>query len=192
MANLPISQLPEVTAVTTNSEFVVVENGVTSKIKTNNIFSGSLYGSFYSMNDQFQINGANERYLMSAETVAYSQGIDVIDGTKFTVSSSGLYNVTFSTLFNRITGGDGAIITIWLINNGVNELNSGGEVATGIGDFNSKQLPSWNWMVYLHEGDYVEIAWSSTNENTYIHSHEEQTAPDRPGLPSVAVTITQV
>lgn len=192
MSNLPISNLPEVTAITTSSEFVVVENGVTSKIKTPNINSGTVYGSFYSELDQTITGATTDAYTMIAEVTAYSQGITVLDGSKFVTDTPGLFNLTFSTQFNRSSGTAGSIITIWLRKNGIDEIYSAGEVSAGVGDFNSRQLPSWNFMIYLDAGDYVELMWSSTNPNTYINSNGPQTLPDRPGVPSVAITIVQV
>lgn len=192
MANLPISLLPELTAITLHSEFAVVESGTTYKVKSVNLSSGRPYASFYSTEDQFITGTTQQSYIMSADTVAYSQGIDVVDGSKFTVTDSGLYNLTFSSQFNRLSGTEGSIITIWLRVNGVDEVYSAGEISAGIGDFNSRQLPSWNFMVYLNSGDYAELVWSSTNQNTFIHAVTPQTLPDRPGIPSVAVTLTQI
>jgi hypothetical protein len=189
MSSLPISQLPEVTAVTTNSEFVVVENGITSRVKTPNINSGTVYGSFYSELDQTITGTTSEAYNMLTESSAYSQGITAVDDSKFTTDTSGLFNVIFSAQFNRSSGTESSLITIWLRKNGIDEFYSAGQITAGVAEATAKQLPSWNFMIYLEAGEYVELMWKSTNPNTYIHAIPPQVSPDVPGVPSVAITI---
>lgn len=45
MPDLPISSLPELTALTNNTEFAVASNGVTYKVKSANLSSGMTYSS---------------------------------------------------------------------------------------------------------------------------------------------------
>jgi len=189
-----INELPEIMEITSDAEFVVEQSGTTYKIKTPNISSGNLFGSFYSTVTQGISGSVDDAYPMSAETVAYSVGIDVVDGSKFTVQSGGTYNLQFSSQFNKLSGFTGAIISIWMRKNGEDIDASRGDVYAGSNLFDAKVLPSWNYIETLEAGDNLELMWCSTSNLTILEALDAETAPlpFKPSLPSVAVTLTQI
>lgn len=66
MPNLPISQLPELTAVTSNAEFAVAQGGTTYKVKqsTLNPFS-QVYGLFSQTGSTIPITGTTEQSMIN-------------------------------------------------------------------------------------------------------------------------------
>ena len=48
MPNLPISQLPPITAITSDAEFAVSQGGVTYRVPAAFASSGNLHGAFHS------------------------------------------------------------------------------------------------------------------------------------------------
>jgi hypothetical protein len=194
MTGKTINELPEITTITSDAAFVVELSGTTYQIKTPNISSGNLFGSFYSTVTQGISGSVDDAYPMSAETVAYSVGIDVVDGSKFTVQSGGTYNLQFSSQFNKLSGFTGAIISIWMRKNGEDIDASRGDVYAGSNLFDAKVLPSWNYIETLEAGDNLELMWCSTSNLTILEALDAETAPlpFKPSLPSVAVTLTQI
>ena len=78
MPNLPISQLPELTAITSNAEFAVAQAGTTYRVKAGYASSGNLFISAYQSTTQSGFT-TTAAYSVSASTVAYSNGISLVD-----------------------------------------------------------------------------------------------------------------
>ena len=189
MPNLPISQLPELTAITSNAEFAVAQNGVTYKIKAGLQSSGSLYGAFHSQVTQ-DITVANTAYIISAETTSVSNGVTVVDNSKFVVASGGTYNIQFSAVFNKLQGGSIEYVSIWFRKNGNNIPWSNTDVS--MANNNEFVVKTVNVLEPMSAGDYFELVWSSTTDVMEMEALQPQTNPDRPGMPSIIVTVTQV
>lgn len=189
MPNLPISQLPELTAITSNAEFAVAQGGTTYKIKGGYISSGNLYLSAFQTNTQsgFTINTA---YSVSASTVAESDGIVVNNGCQFQVQSGGTFNLQFSLQLNKLQGGSAEDIDIWLAKNGVNVDWSNTNIT--LANNNTLQVAAWNFVISLNAGDYLELKISVTDSSIVIFGEPAQTSPTRPGIPSSIITITQI
>ncbi len=186
MPNLPISQLPELTSIQTSAEFAVAQGGVTYRVKAANVTTGVLYGSFFSSLDQ-PIT-ANVPKAMSADTVDLSSGISVVDGSKFTVSSGGTFNLQFSAQVAQTS--NAAELAVWIRKNGADVSDS-----TTVIDLqnNSKYLFALNYYIELTAGQYVEVWWASSSANTTIEYLPLQTTPyNRPAVPSLIVTMSQI
>ena len=192
MSNLPISQLPEITEITSDALFVVVASGTTYQIKSSNTASGLAKGSFYSTETQTITGTTEEPYLMYTEVTDISQGISVVDNTKFTVESGGTYNLIFSAQMDKSTYGSPSLIAIWLRINGEDVEWTAGEVGTPPAVTPSRIILGWNYLYNLNAGDYMELVWYSNNPNTIIKANPRDEELGLPGVPSVAVTITQV
>lgn len=189
MADLPISQLPELTAVTSNSQFAVEESGVTYRVKTPFISNGNLYGAFVSLTTQ-TASSTTVAYSMSANTVTSSNGVTVVDGCKFTVPSGGTYNIQFSAQIESTGGGNSQIMSIWLSKNGSNVAYSNTSVTTNSN--NGKQVAAWNFVEPNYAGGYYELKWSISDTRMQISYQGDSIDPIRPAIPSVIVTVTQV
>lgn len=189
MPNLPISQLPELTAVTSNAEYAVSQNGTTYRVKAGYISSGNIYGSFYSTNDQSIV--LNTPIAMSADTQDLSNGIVVIDGSKFTVSSGGTFNIQFSA--QVVQGSNSALMAIWFRKNGTDIAESATQLDL---QNNTSYVFALNFLTELNANEYIELWWASNSSNTKLEHFPALTTPsdpyDRPSIPSLIVTVTQV
>lgn len=189
MADLPISLLPELTAITQNAEFAVAQGGTTYRVKAAFASSGNLHGAFHSETTQ-NVLSANTVLVMSAATTDYAEGITVVDGSKFTVASGGTYNLQFSAVFTKIQGGSIEFVSIWARINGNNVMWSNTDLS--MANNNELIVAAWNFIFELNSGDYVELVWSSTTTSMQLLSNPTQTNPTRPATPSLIVTLTQI
>lgn len=190
MANLPISQLPEITSgLTANAEFAVSLGGTTYKVKTSNLAYGRPFLSAYHSTSQSGFT-ANTAYSMSASTVSESYNISVVDGSKFTVTSGGTYNLQFSAQLNKTQGGTAENVEIWLSKNGVNVDWSNTNIT--LANNSTLIVASWNFVMTLNAGDYLELKLNVTDTHVVIFAEPAKTGPTRPAIPSVIVTMVQV
>jgi hypothetical protein len=88
------------------------------------------------------------------------------------------------------TGGSGNfIIDIWLRKNGVDIPDTAGKVVLTGSANASPIVAAWNYLLDLAGGDYVQLMWSTSNNNAIIIA-EGPVAP-HPGVPSSILTVTQ-
>lgn len=189
MPNLPISQLPEITATTSNAEYAVAQDGVTYKIKRGYMASGKLYGSFYQENSQSGFT-QNVIYALSASSTADNTGITVVDNTKFTVASGGTFNLQFSAQLQKTQGGTSESLTIWLRVNGTDVPWSATDIT--LANNNVLTVAAWNFVTPLNANDYMELMFSTTDTHVILYGQPSATGPTRPGLPSLIVTVVQI
>lgn len=194
MPNLPISQLPDISGSTlgflsTDAEFAVAQAGVTYKVKTSNISEGFAGGSFYHATTQSGFS-ANVAYSMSADTQLNGNGVSVVDGSKFTVSATGQYNLAFSAQLDKTQGGTAALFDVWFAKNGTNIPYSNTRIT--LANNNTLVVASWNIVEDLNAGDYLEIKHSCNTTNVILYAEDATGTPTRPQIPSVIVTIFQV
>lgn len=189
MPNLPISQLPPITAITSDAEFAVSQGGTTYRVKAGSTSSGIQYISAYESTTQsgFTVGTA---YSVSASTISSSNGISVVDGSKFTVSSGGTYNLQFSLQLNKTQGGTAENIEIWLSKNGTNVDWSNTNIT--LSNNNTLLVASWNFVEPLNAGDYLELKLSVTDIHVIILAESPKTGPIRPGIPSAIITMVQI
>lgn len=189
MPNLPISQLPELTAITSNAEFAVAQAGTTYRIKAGFASSGNLHGSFHSEMNQ-SASSVTTAYSLSAETTDFSSGVSVVDGCKFTVSSGGTFNFQFSAVFQKTQGGTIEFVSIWLAKNGSNIPWTNTDVS--MANNNEYVIAAWNFVEEMNAGDYLELKWRTSTLNMICSFIGPQSNPTRPATPSVIVTLTQI
>lgn len=190
MPNLPISELPELTAITSNAEFVVAQDGVTYKVKAGAQSTGNLYGEFHSQLTQYVLT-ADTAIIISAETVnVLNNGVTVVDNSKFTVSSGGTYNIQISAVFKKLQGGSIEFVSVWFRKNGNNIPWSNTDVS--MANNNELVVLACNILETLNNNEYIEIVWSSTTDSMDMVAIPEQINPTRPGTPSIIVTLTQI
>jgi hypothetical protein len=149
------------------------------------------YGSFYSSLDQ---TDGTTPHLMFCENTADSNGVSMetgSDGTKsqITFANAGTYNIQFSAqLHNKGGGGSGNNTNIWFKLNGSNIANSDTKVT--VPSNAPYVVASWNFMVSVSAGDYVEIAWLTDNENIILE--HEAAGTYNPAIPSLIITAQQI
>jgi len=189
MPDLPISQLPELTGLTSDAEYAIAQGGVTYKIKAGNASSGNLHGAFHSEFTQ-SATSANTAYIMSAETTDYATGVSVSNGGDIIILSGGTYNLQFSSVFKKLQGGAIEYVSVWPKVNDNNVPWSNTDVT--MANNNELIVAAWNFILELNAGDTVNLMWSSTSTQMQMVAIPPQINPTRPGTPSVIITLTQI
>lgn len=146
------------------------------------------YGSFIDTTDQTN-PVANLARAIRFNTTIDAQGVRMVDGSKITVDAAGVYNLQFSAEVFKTTAGLDTV-DIWFAVNGVYEPLSNGRIT--VSDRNSASVASWDIMLPLGAQDYVELYWSSPDTTLLFPTVTGLTNPDRPGIPSVILTVQQV
>ncbi len=149
--------------------------------------SGSYYGSFYDVTTQ-SLDGANTRTPMKLSNTDSANGVQIVDGYKIQVANSGVYNIQFSAQLYKTSNGIDAV-DIWLGVNGSNVPWTNTQLQFAKEE---KKVAAWNFVVSLAAGQYAEIFWSSPDTTFQILKSDPQANPDRPAVPSLILTITQV
>lgn len=143
------------------------------------------YGNFYDTTNQN--NSAGNINYMALNTTVSNNHIVINNGTEITAEFDGIYNIQFSAQFLK-TGGGSSNMEIWLEKNGTAVPYSG----TGItmSGNNDKYVAAWNFIEELDAGEYVKLAWWSSDAGIDIIAPASE-GPG-PAVPSVIVTVTQV
>lgn len=144
--------------------------------------SGSpIYGSWYDTTNQYSaIAGtATPMYCNSGS----GNGITKIYGSNFEVDYKGTYNIQFSVQLDQASGA-GHHIFIWFRKNGIDIPYSASEVA--IQGTTAENIPSWNYVVDMNPGDYINVMYSVTNTDVYLKAQAPNSIP---GIPSVIITM---
>lgn len=118
--------------------------------------------------------------------------IDPTDATKVVHSVAGYYNVQFSIQMLTENGADN--VTLWFRQNGVDVPYSAGiaTVPSTHGGKPGTAIISWNIVLPLDAGDYIQLCMSSNTGNTVAATYPPGTAPVHPASPSIILTSTFV
>jgi len=151
------------------------------------------YGAF--QDDTIQTaDSTNTAYAVKFNTTDLSNGVTIVnddDGnpTRVTLANTGIYTIQFSLQLEKIGGAGNFVIDLWFRKNGNNIDGSTGKVVL-TGNVNASPIvASWNYVLDLVAGDYVQLMWSTSNVNAVIFS--ESANPPHPSVPSSILTVTQ-
>jgi hypothetical protein len=150
------------------------------------------WGSFWDETTQTNSGTTSENLILYSNTDPNSNGVYITSGSQITFLNSGVYNVQFSARFQSAaspySGSDD--IDIWLKKNGSNV--SWTNSATTAYDAAGRIILSWNFLLELTAGDYLELGWSSSDITMEIASGYSSLNPTRPEIPSVILTAHQI
>lgn len=148
-------------------------------------------GSFFDTTDQVAV--ADTATPMTFNTVDVSEGVSIEMGSCVRVNRAGLYNFQFSAQFSS-SSVQIEDVSIWFRKNGVNVPDSNGAVSvhSSHGGVNGQAIVSWNFYIRLLPADHVELVWSTTDALVVLADIPPQTLPDRPGTPSIILTVNEV
>ena len=125
----------------------------------------------------------------------YTNGVSIVDGTKISVTKSGIYNIQFSSVFDKKTTGDDTV-DIWLRRDGVDIPNTGTSIiVTTSSAAGGAAVAAWNFFVYIEAGTghYAELVWASSEGSVRMQGVPAINTPYvRPAVPSTILTVTQV
>jgi hypothetical protein len=148
------------------------------------------YGAFSSTITQS--GSANTVLSMSFNTTDVGgEGVSIVSGSRITVENTGIYNLQFSSQFNRTNSGTDTI-TVWFAYTGSNIANSATDVVLTGGANVNATVASWNYVLPMSASSYVEIYWSTPDTRVEMSAVGARTGPVRPAVPSVIATLTQI
>lgn len=119
--------------------------------------------------------------------------IDALDTSKVVFEVSGYYNIQFSAqLLNYTTSDDN--VTFWWRQNGTDVPYSAGiqAVPSKHGSSAGAAIVSWNIVLPIDAGDYVQLLFASESGTTVVATYPAGVAPVHPVSPSVILTATFV
>jgi hypothetical protein len=151
------------------------------------------FGAFHS-NDTQTAASTTTAYSVTFDTTDYSNGVKLVDTTKFVVDRTGVYNFQFSAQLSN-DDNQSQDIDMWFRKNGVDIPDS--NTRFGMPAHKSAGNPSYvvaalNFIVQLNAGDYLELVWSSTDTQTLLQYSAAGSSPTRPAIPSVIASMTFV
>ncbi len=148
------------------------------------------YGQF--SDTTTQSGSANTAYAKKLNTIDFAHEVSIVDGTKIAVANTGIYNLQFSTQLAN-SANTNITFDIWLAYTGSNVANTNTQI-----DVNKsagqlgRQVAAWNFMLPIKANDYVELMWSCNASTGLLAAMGTQTTPNRPAVPSVIATLTQI
>ena len=148
------------------------------------------YGAFSSTITQ---SGSADTILSMSfnNTDVGGSGVSLVSGSRITVENTGVYNLQFSSQFNRTNTGTDTV-TVWFAYTGSSIANSATDVVlTGNASANPL-LASWNYILPMSASSYVQIYWSTPDAAVRMTAVGTRTGPVRPAVPSVIATLTQI
>ena len=118
--------------------------------------------------------------------------IDPTDISKVVHEIAGYYNIQFSIQMLTEDGADN--VTLWFRQNGNDVAYSAGiaTVPATHGGSAGTAIISWNIVLPLNAGDYIQLLMSSETGNTVAVTYPPGTSPTRPASPSIILTSTFV
>ena len=166
---------------------VYVANGGEFYLEGNKLFN---YGAFYDTTTQS--GSANTAYSMKFNTTDLAHGVSIQNSSRITVANTGIYNLQFSAQLTN-TANSSIDFDIWLAYTGSNYSNSNTQLSLvkQSGQL-GRLVAAWNWVLPIIQNDYVEIKWSCSDGTGQIYATGSQLNPNRPAIPSVIATLTQI
>ena len=175
------------TGVPANTRVVLVDAG-TNTVTLSANFTVQAAGAY-----AFRPWGYAGTYSVNPSQTVASTTITGITQSKITVNQPGIYNIQFSAQFTN-TDSQAHDVDIWVKKNDVTvpESNTQYTIPSKHGAFDGHLGAALNYFVELQASDYVELVWHTANSAVFIEYIDPQTAPIRPGTPSVILTVSFV
>lgn len=169
-------------------------------------FTGCTRGAFGSANvshltgavvTKIQATAANTAVPMYLNLTDLSNGVS-IEGTnnnasRIIVAHSGIYNLQWSGQFNNFSTSVHDV-SVWLRVDGVDVPGTSGLVAipSSHGGVDGQLIVGWNYLIQLNSEQYVELYWSTDNQEVTLECYAPLTSPTRPATASVIMTLSFV
>lgn len=133
--------------------------------------------------------------LLNSETGSSSNGVTITNNgsparNRIRFPATGMYNIAFSTVFLKSNSSAGAV-DIWFRENGVDLPDSNTRVTVA---GQAQTVAAWNYFYNCtNTNNYLEVVWWTSDSTTIsVHATAATTAPTRPAVPSIILTVNQV
>lgn len=192
MADQKISAMPSADTLTGAELLPLVQDGanVQSTVSDINAFAQN---RITLLSSTTQTAVANTATVITYDTEAFGQNISLVDGSKITFATDGIFVLNFSF---QMANSDTQIHTadFWVRLNGTDYplSNTSLDIPSKHGGIDGHIVASWSIPGQASAGDYVQLVWSTTSANVSIEYTGTQTSPTRPATPSVIATVWQV
>lgn len=141
---------------------------------------------FYSTTEQ-TLAAINTGYPVEFEVTYQANGITIVDDTKITVDSDGIYNFQVSL---QVESSDASAKNVWVwINKNGTDVPYGSHEYSLAGS-GEKIVVVWNFSIDVMAGEYIQMYWGADDTNVVLHSHVASTP--HPGAPSTVVSVSFV
>lgn len=184
-------------AIETQTNNLKIGNGVSTWNQLPYFSSPGYWGSFWDETSQTATaNTPTSIYLRQRDT--NNRGIQVVSDSRITFDHAGVYSVTFSIQFSNT---DTSIhdTNVWLRKNDsgtsgdVPASDSRFSVIASHGGIAGNVIGCVNFVLPVVANDYLELIWTTSNADAYIHAEAAQTSPfAHPSIPGVICTVVQV
>jgi len=141
---------------------------------------------FYSTTDQ-TLAAVDTGYAVEFENVYQSNGVTLVDDTKLTAASDGIYNFQVS-LQVESTNSSAKTVWVWISKNGTAVPYGTHEYS--IDGSGKKSVVVWVFSIDVLAGEYIQIYWGADATNVTLHTHAATTP--HPGAPSAVVSVSFV
>lgn len=151
------------------------------------------YGAFSDYTTQ-SIASTTTAYPMTLNTTDESNGISRGTPTsRIVFANNGTYNIQWSGQFQNSNNNDHDV-RVWIKKNGNDVTGSTGYISipSSHGQINGHAIASWNYILTLNAGDYIEFYWSADSTAVTIQTYGTGTNPTTPSTASLIVTAQQV
>lgn len=190
------------TFIVTGSQYLTGSQWITGSLNVYgdiNVVSGSSftrwgnklfnYGQF--SDTTTQSGSADTAYPMTFNTTDSSFNVTVVNGSRLSVSNTGLYNVQFSAQLHTISN-ESVDFSVWFAMTGSIIPNSNTDFTIEKITGGGYAVAALNFLTPITAGDYIELYYSKTTAGGRILAQGIRSNPTRPATPSVIVTLTQV
>jgi hypothetical protein len=166
---------------------VNVASGSEFYLAGNKLFN---YGQF--SDTTTQSGSQNTAYAKRFNTIDFAHEVSIVSGSRITVANTGIYNLQFSSQLEN-TANSNITFDIWLAYTGSNYPNTNTQIdVTKVTGGLGRQVAAWNFMLPIKANDYVELMWSCNASTGQLAAMGTQSNPNRPAIPSVIATLTQI
>ena len=189
---LSVAGTSNVAVFNSNGANILGNTTVGNLTVTGNIISNPIYGGFWSNTTQTTAN-ANVVQVFTLNNTNGHNNVTLGNGasnSRMIINDPGTYNFQFSVQINKTSSSLDSVY-IWLRRNGQDIANTSCYFQV---DRDTAMVQSWNYVVTTaNVGDYVEIAFATTDTTISFPAIAEQSTPFvRPAIPSIITTIVPV
>jgi hypothetical protein len=149
--------------------------------------TGAKLGSFF--DTTIQTGGSIKAITLNSTD--FSNGINIVDGSRITMDILGIYNIAFSLQLEK-TGGSAADIYVWMRHNDVDVPDTA--TIIHMANNNTYNVAAWNFFVNCDvlPQDF-QLMWYTASTNVSIAAIADSGTPvGVPSIPSVIVTVNKV
>jgi hypothetical protein len=176
--------------VTPPGETTVTVTGPTTTVRTNQptVPNPRYYAQLVSTASQTN-PVASAINLVTFTTVEEGEGVTLTNGNRINLANAGTYCLTLVVNVTKTDSGvDDAYF--WLRKNAADVANT--TMRQNMDGNNAHELVTLVWMETVTAGQYLQVAWSSSDADMSLNYAAAGTTPTRPATPSVHAHIFQI